>query len=53
MSPEDLETVRRGQGINNMCQRAERLGGTLAISRRSPKGMVQTLILPADKDEHV
>jgi len=44
----ELATVTRGDGLTNIDERAQRLGGTLAISPRRPKGVVHTLSFPGE-----
>jgi signal transduction histidine kinase len=46
----DPETVERGQGLTNIHERAERLGGHMTITPRSPRGTVHTLSFPGKKD---
>lgn len=41
----DPSSVDRGHGLTNIEERSRRLGGTLAISERRPKGTIHTLIL--------
>ena len=43
----DPETVKRGNGLTNIEERAAGIGGRFAISPRHPKGMVHALSLPA------
>jgi signal transduction histidine kinase len=45
----DPATVSRGHGLTNIKERAERIGGHLAISNRQPKGSIHTLSLPGEK----
>ena len=45
----DPATVRRGHGLTNIEERAERIGGHLTISKREPKGSIHTLSLPGEK----
>jgi signal transduction histidine kinase len=45
----DPATVRRGYGLTNIEERAERIGGHLVISNRQPKGSIHTLSLPGEK----
>jgi len=45
----DLATVKRGDGLTNIEERARRLGGSMAISKRRPKGVVHTLSFPGEK----
>ena len=46
----DPATVRRGQGLTNMEERARRIGGELRITVRRPKGTVHTLSVPGEKE---
>jgi signal transduction histidine kinase len=45
----DTTTVRRGRGLTNIEERAQQIGGHLAIHRRAPKGTVHTLSVPGEK----
>lgn len=45
----DPSSVIRGFGLANIEERAKRIGGTLEISIRSPKGMRHILRIPATK----
>jgi signal transduction histidine kinase len=42
----DIDSVRRGHGLRNIEERAARLGGTIEISPRSPKGTRHLLNIP-------
>jgi signal transduction histidine kinase len=42
----DIESVRRGHGLHNIEERAARLGGTIEISPKSPKGTRHLLNIP-------
>ena len=42
----DPDEVTRGQGLNNIEERVERIGGHLAISSRAPKGTVHDVTIP-------
>lgn len=42
----DPATVTRGNGLNNMSDRAKRLNGRIEIAPRVPRGAVQVLALP-------
>ena len=42
----DLASVRRGRGLRNIEERAARLGGTIEIAPRSPKGTRHLLNIP-------
>ena len=42
----DIESVRRGNGLRNIEERAVRLGGAIEISPRSPKGTRHLLNIP-------
>ena len=42
----DVESVRRGNGLRNIEERAARLGGTIEISPKSPKGTRHLLNIP-------
>ncbi|MDP9233980.1 MAG: GAF domain-containing sensor histidine kinase [Actinomycetota bacterium] len=42
----DPQAVSRGNGLNNIEERARRLGGNVVISHRRPKGMVHAVSLP-------
>lgn len=44
----DLASVSRGQGLTNMEDRAVKLGGTLRIVPRAPKGTSHILLIPYD-----
>ena len=41
----DPASVPRGQGLNNIEERARRIGGMLVITQREPRGMVHTLTI--------
>lgn len=43
----DPLTVVRGQGLNNIEQRAQRLGGAFMMKTRAPRGSLQVLSFPA------
>lgn len=45
----DPVTVERGNGLNNIRERARRMGGELHITQRRPKGTVHTLSVPGEK----
>ena len=45
----DPERIARGQGLDNIQERARRIGGEITISQRRPKGTVHTLSLPGKK----
>ena len=45
----EVESVRRGNGLRNIEERAARLGGTMEISPRSPKGTRHLLNIPRSK----
>ena len=45
----DPSTVKRGHGLTNIEERAERIGGILTITHRAPRGSVHTLMLPGEK----
>lgn len=45
----DPATVRRGDGLTNIEERAKRIGGIFAISPRSPRGTVHTLSVPVEE----
>jgi signal transduction histidine kinase len=45
----DPTTVKRGDGLTNIEERARRIGGELRITERRPKGTVHTLSLPGEK----
>ena len=47
----DPTTVPRGQGLNNIDERARRIGGMLSITRREPRGMVHTLTISPEGAE--
>lgn len=47
----DQETVRRGRGLRNIEERAGRLGGTVEITPRSPKGTRHMLRIPRTGDD--
>ena len=47
----DPEIVARGNGLDNIEERARILGGHLSISQRLPKGTVHTLSFPGHKDD--
>lgn len=42
----DPASVKRGHGLTNIKERAGRIGGSLTISARAPKGTVHTLSFP-------
>jgi signal transduction histidine kinase len=42
----DIESVRRGRGLENIEERAARLGGTIEITPRPPKGTRHLLNIP-------
>jgi signal transduction histidine kinase len=44
----DVNTVSKGHGLRNMHERAQRIGGNLLISGRTPRGTVHTLIVPLE-----
>lgn len=44
----DPDEVERGQGLTNIEERAERAGGRIAISPRSPKGTVHDVTIPVE-----
>ena len=46
----DLDSVTRGHGLTNMESRAAKLGGTLRILPRDPKGTSHLLLVPAPKE---
>ena len=46
----DLETVRKGRGLRNIQERAGRLGGTMEIATRLPKGTRHILRIPRAGD---
>ena len=45
----DPETVQRGNGLNNMQERATKIGGRFTITKRHPRGTVHTLSVPAQE----
>ena len=46
----DPTTVKRGDGLTNIEERARRIGGELHITERRPKGTVHMLSLPGEKE---
>ena len=47
----NLDTVRRGRGLRNIEERAGRLGGSMEISARSPRGTRHILRIPRAGDD--
>jgi signal transduction histidine kinase len=47
----DPHAVVRGHGLNNIERRAEKVGGTLEILPREPKGTVHRIRIPANREE--
>jgi signal transduction histidine kinase len=45
----DPATVRRGDGLSNIEERAKRIDGEIIISKRDPKGTVHTLSIPVEE----
>jgi signal transduction histidine kinase len=48
----DPATVVRGHGLNNIQERAARLGGHIDVSPREPTGTSQTLSISVEKNHH-
>ena len=46
----DPGSISRGHGLDNIDERAQRIGGHLTISAREPKGSVHTLSVPGKRD---
>ena len=42
-------TVKRGDGLSNIEERAKHIGGRFLISERAPRGTVHTLSIPTEK----